>query len=199
MDGLRRELSREEPSRLLLLGIKYGAGKASHPHYLPLYERYLAGREVHTILELGVEKGGSLRMWREYFPGATVAGVDDTHTGPEVLPWDQADPRLATLGPFDLIVDDASHDPRKTADSLRLLWPRLNPGGLYTVEDLEVGYWPGHKGSLSSREGIVGMLKGLEDGLTARYANQEPGRFPHLTGLEAVHRHPNIAFLEKEL
>ena len=48
-------------------------------HYLDVYHRYLArfrGLPV-TLIEIGVLRGGSLRMWRDYLGAqATIVGVD---------------------------------------------------------------------------------------------------------------------------
>lgn len=48
-------------------------------HYITIYERYFEkyrGQKIR-FLEIGVSKGGSLRMWREYFsPEAIVFGID---------------------------------------------------------------------------------------------------------------------------
>ena len=43
-------------------------------YYASFFEKY---REVYTeIAEVGVEWGGSVRMWMEYFPKAIVHGID---------------------------------------------------------------------------------------------------------------------------
>lgn len=154
------------------LACKYGTDKGSTDHnYCPHYEQYLARRrhDPLTLLELGVWKGASLRMWREYFPNATITGLDrdaptdnklaravDKRSGGNVawnprpaskivtITGDQNDEttiNLAALyGPFDVIIDDASHISSKTIASFRLLWPHLAPGGLYVVEDLQTSY-----------------------------------------------------------
>merc|ERR1712113_669433 len=45
---------------------------------------------------------------------------------------------VADKGAFDLIIDDASHNPTLTLQSFQLLWPALNPmGGRYMIEDLK--------------------------------------------------------------
>lgn len=42
----------------------------------------------------------------------------------------------------DIILDDGSHRLRDQEATLRILWPRLSPGGYYIVEDLVVGKLP---------------------------------------------------------
>jgi len=56
-------------------------GKIIHKwlHYFEIYHRYFKkfrGRDVH-ILEVGVARGGSLEMWRDYFgPKSNIYGID---------------------------------------------------------------------------------------------------------------------------
>ena len=57
---------------------KYDTDKAAHTHYLRNYEEYfrpLLDRDVR-LLELGVLKGGSLLLWRDYFERGLVVGLD---------------------------------------------------------------------------------------------------------------------------
>ncbi|HYY94550.1 MAG TPA: hypothetical protein VE713_08535 [Pyrinomonadaceae bacterium] len=56
----------------------YDTDKAAHTHYLRNYEEYFRGlvdKEIR-LLELGVLKGGSLLLWRDYFARGIVAGLD---------------------------------------------------------------------------------------------------------------------------
>ena len=129
--------------------------------YLREYEKIFAdlgfGDSV-AVLELGVAKGGSLLMWRDYFPAGPVIGLDrnpakiadesgriSTYTG------DQGAPELLSViarchvGAFDLIVDDASHLGLYTKFAFwRLFTRHLRSGGLYAIEDWGAGYWEGH-------------------------------------------------------
>jgi len=141
------------------IGLKHQTDKATHHGYTRIYEQYLhhLRDQPITLLELGwgghedPESGGaSVAMWREYFPNATVIGVDvepkvnhldgvDFHQG------SQADPGFLQglhdrYGDFDVIIDDASHLSSLTIRSWELLYPRLKPGGLYFVEDVHMAY-----------------------------------------------------------
>ena len=48
-------------------------------HYIPLYDRYFSPYRNRPIrfLEIGVSRGGSLNLWRQYFgPAAVMFGID---------------------------------------------------------------------------------------------------------------------------
>lgn len=60
-------------------GIKLGTDKSSLGHdYLNKYEFFLKNikSNVHIVLELGVYKGASIKMWSQYFEQAMIYGVD---------------------------------------------------------------------------------------------------------------------------
>ena len=46
--------------------------------YLPLYEELLASRKTtaKNVLEIGIQDGGSIKLWRDYFESAIIHGVD---------------------------------------------------------------------------------------------------------------------------
>ena len=71
------------------LSNKHGSDKGTvHPvaghyanNYMPLYAEYFAKHGFKRdaplrILEIGINQGASLEMWAEYFPNATVYGLD---------------------------------------------------------------------------------------------------------------------------
>lgn len=113
------------------------------------YERLFEHRrdEPLRILEIGVWRGASLRMWEEYFPNAEIHGLDRAEACLEFASerstvWigDQADQAilktLAELGPWDLIVDDGGHRFEQQIASFSALIHVLAPRGVYAIEDL---------------------------------------------------------------
>lgn len=127
------------PTPLCELAQKHGTDK--YPWYTPFYDALLRGRQVKTVLEIGVLDGASLRMWFEYFPDALVYGLDLFNTTElDVIIGDQSRPRdlafVARHGPFDLIVDDGSHKPEDQVLGALTLLPHLREGGLYIIEDV---------------------------------------------------------------
>lgn len=143
-------------SRLTLTEIadKHGTDKGNAFHlYTDRYAEILEPMRdrVRAVLELGVLEGGSLRTWAEYFPNATVYGLDHQPQWLIIEPrittaWaDCGDPssiqaalRTLDVARFDLVIDDASHKFADQTAALRTLAPHVMPGGVYIVEDAEV-------------------------------------------------------------
>lgn len=137
------------------LALKYGTDKAGHHEYCEIYEMYLNKyrNQKFTLLELGVggdedplKGGASLKMWEEYFPEATIYGVDinekrglDTYRT-TVIKDSQINPELSLLN-ADVIIDDASHLNSLTIKTFENLYPSLPKGSFYFVEDIETSWW----------------------------------------------------------
>lgn len=150
------------------LAAKFGTDKFGYHLYTPVYNRLLEqyrGRSLR-VLEIGVggygdaDRGGqSLAMWRDYFPQASVVGIDiqpkNFSLGPRVtiLRGSQIDPEFLVNtvrdhGPFDIIIDDGSHMNAHVVESFGLLYPTLVPGGAYLVEDVQTSFFPNRGGSI---------------------------------------------------
>ncbi len=130
--------------------IRWGADKASSHHdYMVHYERLLADRTPERLLEIGVDHGRSLGLWRELFPDTIVVGVD-------INPWclihqrdrspvvwadasntEQMWALTSIYGPFDIVIDDGSHQLEDVHKAFQELYLRMRTGGIYIVEDLD--------------------------------------------------------------
>jgi len=127
-------------------------------HYIERYDPILAPwlEKKIVLLELGVYKGGSLLLWRDYFPLGTIVGIDiklpkDFKAVDRVHTYEgsQADTRFLSqvaneIAPdgFDIIIDDASHIGELTKVAFWHLFDNhLKPNGLYVIEDWGTGYW----------------------------------------------------------
>ena len=145
------------PMTLDQIGIQHGTDKASgHHNYLATYDQYLEPRRgsLKTIMEIGVQTGASLKLWRDYFPKANVLGIDcDPACGElklgeriTVIIEDAASREfwsgLNKLCVFEIIIDDGSHELAQTKVALEYAWPLVAPGGLYIIEDLHSIFHP---------------------------------------------------------
>jgi MycE methyltransferase N-terminal/Methyltransferase domain len=203
------------------LAVRYQSDKWGGLHWFtPHYDRHFRDlrNEAVRVLEIGIGGysgswgGGSLKMWKRYFPRGLVYGLDVFDKSdldePRIttLRGDQNDPdQLVAVaerhGPFDIVIDDGSHVNEHVLTSFRALLPHVRPGGFYVVEDLWTTYCPGYGGAedrVAPPTTSVGLLKGLLDGL--QYEEHPPGgpepsySDTHVVGVHAYH---NIAFVEK--
>lgn len=157
-------------------------------HYFQIYEREMARfmQKPICFLEIGVFKGGSIPMWKGYFPeGSTLVFVDidpacKAHEieGTHVRIGNQADPDFiagiaAEFGPFDLVLDDGSHICKHQIKSFECLWPHLKNGGLYMVEDCHTSYWPGFGGGYRNEASFIEYGKRLIDIMHSWYTDQD--------------------------
>lgn len=122
--------------------------------YDPIFSQFV--NENITLLELGVFRGGSLLMWRDYFSRGNIVGID-INLPKDFLPQDRicvfegsqtdlmflsdVSSKTAPNG-FDIIIDDASHIGELSKKSFWHLFDNhLKPGGIYVIEDWGTGYW----------------------------------------------------------
>jgi predicted O-methyltransferase YrrM len=112
--------------------------------------------EAKALLEIGVGKGCSMFMWRDYFPKAKIYGIDvnddclefDGAERISVVLVDQGDRQaisnyiesLSNLK-FDVIIDDGGHKMSHQIVSFEEFWPHLKDGGIYVVEDTFTSFW----------------------------------------------------------
>lgn len=119
-------------------------------HYGRIYDKHFGHlwTSVRRVLEIGVDHGGSLQIWKQFFPSAEIVGLDINPACKEyeeerisVVIGDQTDTKLlASLGDFDIVIDDGSHDRTHQATSFTALWPHTRT--LYVIEDCH-GIYPG--------------------------------------------------------
>jgi hypothetical protein len=138
------------------IGISVGTDKSSLvQNYLVHYERMFRDLRDHpiTLLEIGIMNGASLDMWEQYFPNATIIGVD---IDPSCIRFgrdrvkveigSQDDPEfLASIAAYkpDIIIDDGSHRADHMIFTFERMFPALRPGGCYVVEDIGAHGHPG--------------------------------------------------------
>lgn len=145
-------------------------------NYFPAFDFHfekIQGQPL-KLLEIGVQNGGSLFTWRQYFPQATITGIDIDPACSQfeeenirVFIGDQADVGFLesvnrAAGPYDIIIDDGGHTMNQQITSFKTLFPLLKDGGIYVIEDLHTSYWPAF---FDGNGNTVKMLKGLVDKL----------------------------------
>jgi len=131
--------------------------------YLQVYDDLAAAFSPRSILELGIFQGGSYVLLDKLFKPQRMSAVDIRRepVGPLChyvadkdgrfvhFSTSQSDPealehivRDELVNELDLVVDDASHTYEQTKASFEILFPLLQPGGIYLIEDWS---WAHHR------------------------------------------------------
>lgn len=135
--------------------------------YQTMYGMFLwpwrAATKPPKILEVGLGcdmtygPGASVKAWRLLLPESELWEADYNAAcveqakakgqleGINTLIGDQADKEtlkqwvMQSGGKFDVVIDDGGHANKQIMTSFEALWPEVVPGGLYFIEDLQVG------------------------------------------------------------
>lgn len=148
--------------------------------YLIEYDRLFADycQKAISLLEIGIQNGGSLEIWSKYFSNASALigcdvnpdcarlSYDDSRI--EVIIGDANDPdvhkRVCQRSPaFDIIIDDGSHMSKDIIKSFALYFPLIVDGGVFIAEDLHCSYWEQFEGGLHNPYSSLAFFKRLGD------------------------------------
>lgn len=131
-----------------------------------------------SMLEIGIQNGGSLEIWSKYFNKIIcLIGCDIdircrelTYSSPNisVVVGNANDASveheiLAISNTFNLIIDDGSHTSSDIIKSFCKYFKKLQPGGLYIIEDLHCSYFPSYEGGLEYDYSSIEFLKYFSD------------------------------------
>ncbi len=158
------------------IGVRHNTEKSSLCHdYLNFYDEIFASYKDKPIvlIEQGILKGESLLTWNDYFthPDTTIAGLDvqefkHAKNNPRIRTFKGSqsdastiDSLVSSVGTPDIVIDDAGHMASDQIKAFSLLWPLVNPGGLYIIEDLHTAEDPKYLGT--SKISIINYLLGL--------------------------------------
>ncbi len=148
-------------------------------HYFEIYHRHFErfrGRPV-VVLEFGVNQGGSLEMWRDYFgPDAKIYGVDIDprclkYEGDNIriLIGDQADKEFLQRlvdeieAPIDVVIEDGGHRMRQQKMTFRHIYPHMSDDGCFLTEDTHTSYRAGYGGGFRRRGTFMQFAKNKVD------------------------------------
>jgi len=108
---------------------------------------------IKSVLEIGVQRGGSLLLWQEMCPGAKVVGIDiENQIHEKVLSRLDSDgvttfwgdgyspeivAKVKACGEFSLIIDDGPHTFKSQKKFIEQYLPLLAKGGVAVIEDIQ--------------------------------------------------------------
>jgi len=165
-------------SSLQNIGYKYQTDKATYHMYLDFYEKYLHKDDINRFLEIGVQAGNSMKMWREWLkPNCVVEGWDilkcDEIPGVDIRTVDQLD-RVQVLenvsGVYDVILDDGGHTKEMIESSFAYLF---STSKIYIMEDLHAPWTGSHYLKKSEIPTLEMLLNFKDKGWNSPYGNSE--------------------------
>lgn len=157
-----------------------------------------------SILEIGVCGGASVRSLYDYFTEAKIYGLDignKTHLNNDRITCDildQSDEQQLQKFcdknlKFDIIIDDGSHHMKDQQITFGYLFPLLNPGGLFIIEDL-------HTSLCNNGENMYGKpleINSDRSNTTLSYLNSLPnGKSVYLSEEQNNYIQKNINFVK---
>jgi hypothetical protein len=133
-------------------------------------------------MEIGVDRGGSLEIWKKYLPeGSKIHGVDINPKCDQIKFGENIFFHLGSASDrnfmektftgmdFDIILDDGSHICSDVIETFKIMFPKIKDGGLYVVEDLHTSYWKSYGGGCRKKGSSIEYFKNFIETLNADY------------------------------
>jgi len=158
--------------------------------YLRYYDQiFISLREQPiSMLEIGVQNGGSLETWSSYFKsGQCFIGCDiDPNCGS--LKYEDSrihivvgDANIAAsfqtirsiCTDFDIVIDDGSHVSTDILNSFVNYFPLVKPGGIYVVEDTHTLYNDQFGGGILNEFSAYAFFKKLVDVVSFQFWREQ--------------------------
>ena len=128
---------------------------SKYSKYFKNYEdvlRKFEGKNV-TMVEIGVQDGGSLKIWQEYFgPNSKIIGID---LNPKCKKFEEGNIKIYIgsqssktfwtklfneIGKVDIIIDDGGHTNYQQIITAINCIPNIKDGGILVTEDVHASY-----------------------------------------------------------
>lgn len=148
-------LTKPEGDFLVDIAQNYNTDKHfEHDYFNLIYSELFKDRkDLKRFIEIGIDKGGSVELWRDYFKQAEVIGIDihldlaKTYLGEDNLDriilkqldqtnTQQLEDFSLEYENVDVILDDGSHRMEDQQITFAKLFKMLKSNGIYIIEDL---------------------------------------------------------------
>ena len=167
--------------------------------YIDAYEGILAPYRSQSVslLEIGIQNGGSLEIWEKYFPNFQKIIGCDIDPKCALLTYENSNVKvivgdanggesrkkiLEISSSFDIVIDDGSHLSSDIIKSFLLYFPALKEGGIFIAEDLHCSYWLNYEGGIYHPYSSISFFKRLADILNFEHWGNGKARVDLLKG-----------------
>ena len=182
-------------------------------HYFEVYNRHFEkfyNKDIN-IMEIGVNEGGSLQLWKKMFsPKSKIIGLDinpncksmedeqiDIYIGDQSNRefWSKIKSEIPKL---DILIDDGGHTMEQQIVTFEEMFPHVKDGGVYLCEDVQTSYREDFGGGFNKPDTFINYSKSFIDHIHAWNANDENLPISQLTrSIHSVHYYNGIIAIEK--
>lgn len=184
-------------------------------NYFQIYEQWFSpyrGKEI-VFVEVGVQNGGSVQMWKHYFgKNAKIIGVDidpnckqleeeqitvEIGSQEDVNFWAAFKEKYPRV---DILLDDGGHTMNQQITTFREMFPHIREGGLYMCEDCHTSYidnepWSG--GGLKREGTFIEFMKNIIDEINILYTSGTLEPTYNTLNLGGLHFYDSVVVAEK--
>lgn len=189
------------------LGSRYGTDKVSQHSYHTIYPFYIEKfyQTSGGIIEVGLQKGPSLKMWLSLFPKMHIYGLDINPSQSDgdrqtIIKCDQSsETDLQNVikkikHPIYFINDDGSHVPEHQVLTFNLLFPILSSQGVYIIEDIETSYYKNKtiydmytlNYGINHPKSCVEIFKQAIEGINSKFSQKYLGEVMHQDSIHSI-------------
>ena len=156
-----------------------------YDRFYPMFLEPLRTQKFN-MLEIGINEGGSLETWEQYFPKASIYGVDINSEWESdrciTYKFDQSNPEdlkeiVKTIPKCKFIIDDGSHHPyHQFITFIELFENLLENGGVYIIEDIECNYWKPNSSIYGYKVGyfnLIDYFKNSPDQINSEFSKRK--------------------------
>lgn len=151
-------------------------------HYLDIYEKHFSRfkKRCPTILEVGINNGGSLELWGRYFDwDCKIYGVDLNEEcekinlpKTKILIGNQSDASFwedvkIKTPKIDIFIDDGSHMMEHQIVTYESIFDHISDDGIYLCEDTCTSYYNSYGGGYKKDGTFIEYTKELVDYINA--------------------------------
>lgn len=183
-------------------------------HYFEIYHKHFqrfVGKEC-VILEIGVDQGGSLQMWKHYFGSeAMIYGIDINpickqyeEENIHIIIGSQSNREFlkelkSEIPKIDILIDDGGHTMEQQITTFEELFDHISDDGIYLCEDTHTSYWKEYGGGYAKNDSFIEFSKTLIDKLNAWHIRNNEIAVSNLTlNVGSLHYYDSIFIIEKE-
>ncbi len=182
-----------------------------YAHYFEIYDRHFQKyRNTECVVaEIGVFKGGSLQIWKDYFgKNAQIIGIDIEESvinyAEEQIVIEigsQSDrgfwkyfkekyPRI------DILIDDGGHTMEQQIVTFEEMFDHIAEDGVYLCEDLHTSYWERYGGGYKNPDSFIEYSKEFIDYINAWY-NKNIYENKYTRSMHSLHYYDSVLVIEK--